>query len=218
MVWLHGYGDGPEGWAHSFEVYRATHPKWKWVHLRAPRVPQTCAGGRKIPSWGDYHEDVCTTVGSRDYDNQDIVSGGTLAEVHRCINELETCDGVSPEHVIVGGFSMGATAAAETALRYPRRLAGLVMLNGWLLPGARRVLRESPGQGMHVLVSHGSLDDQVGFDCGELAAKTLKEAGASVRFEVQQGLRHVDSGFGPGCDLAIQFFEDVLGSCSQRKP
>mmetsp|Transcript_153769 Transcript_153769/g.294742 ORF Transcript_153769/g.294742 Transcript_153769/m.294742 type:complete len:258 (-) Transcript_153769:37-810(-) len=216
VVWLHGFGDGPDGWVSSLEQARVRHPNWKWVHLRAPALPQPCYRGVPVPSWGDYHDPGCTRVGSADYDNEDIVSEATLAEVHRIVDELEDSDGIPADRVMIGGFSMGATAAAETALRYPKRLGGLVVLNGWLTPAARRALDTTASKGMRVLVSHGSEDEQVGFDCGEAAVKLFKEAGVSVTFEVQPGLKHVQSGFGPGRDLAAKFLADVLGPCEDE--
>merc|ERR1712048_1079839 len=128
------------------------------------------------------------------------------------VDELQAKDGVPPERIVIGGFSMGATTAAESFLRYNKRLGGLVMLNGWLLPGARSALQTYPIDNLPILVSHGSEDEQVGFDCGRRAVELLGEAGASVQFEVQDGQTHVQSGFGQGKEHALQFLAAVLGS------
>lgn len=80
VVWLHGFGDVPEGWGPSFQQARHTHPQWKWVHLRGRELPQTCYAGKKVTSWGDYHDQGCTKLGSADYDNEDIVAEATVAE------------------------------------------------------------------------------------------------------------------------------------------
>lgn len=215
VVWLHGFGDGPEGWASGMQALRRRHPTWMWVHLRAPPLPQSCYRGTRVPGWGDYREEGCTTVGSEDYDNSDIVSDAILAEVHGILADLERVEGIAPERIVIGGFSMGATAAAEITLRYPRRLGGLVVLNGWLLPGARAAIADFPTDGFPVLVSHGSSDEQVGYDCGAEAARLLREAGAAVQFEVQEGLTHVESGFGPGKAHAEEFLRKLLGATTE---
>ncbi|CAE8611905.1 unnamed protein product [Polarella glacialis] len=213
VVWLHGFGDVPEGWGPSFQQARHTHPQWKWVHLRGRELPQTCYAGKKVTSWGDYHDQGCTKLGSADYDNEDIVAEATVAEVHRVVDQLGRDDGVPPERVVIGGFSMGAAAAAETALRYPKRLAGLVVLNGWLLPGGRAALASSSPalHGLPVLVSHGSKDEFVALECAEAAVEHFRSAGALAELEVQDGLTHVASGFGPGRELTVRFLAKLLG-------
>lgn len=210
VVWLHGFGDGPEGWTEALQDARRVLPQMKWLHPRAPLLPQTCYNGQRVPGWGTYCEECCTTVGSVDYNGAGIVSEAVLAELHGILDSLDAEEGIAPERVVVGGFSMGAAAAAEAALRYHRQVAGLVMLNGWLLPGAREVLEARSIEGFPMLLSHGSRDEQVGFDCGQEAARLLKQAGADVRFEVQEGLEHVASGFGPGKDHVADFLREVI--------
>jgi pimeloyl-ACP methyl ester carboxylesterase len=106
---------------------------------------------------------------------------------------------------------MGATAAAEAALRYPHTLGGLVMLNGWLAPGAREAFAAGNATVARALVSHSTQDEQVGYDCGEAAAQILQGAGVQTDFETQPGLSHVASGFDEGKLLAIDFFGRVMG-------
>jgi phospholipase/carboxylesterase len=212
LIWLHGFGDGPEDWASRFSDLSARHHHLKRVHLRAPVLPQSCYGGSKVPSWGNYKDQDCTHVGTADYNNDEIVSAQISERFTGIMQELEEMDHVDSDRVILGGFSMGATAAAELALRYPKKLGGLIMLNGWLLPGARAAVETGSAKDLPVLVSHGSADEQVGFDCGQAAAELLEKAGAKVQFEVQEGETHVASGFGAGRLLAMQFVDSLMKS------
>jgi len=211
VVWLHGYGDGPEGWAASLQGARRAHPHWKWIHMRAPLLPQTCAGGQRILAWGDYLEEGCTRVGSADYDSPDSQGWfeATAREVQRIVDALESEDGIPPERVVVAGFSQGAAAAAESALRYPRTLAGFAMLSGWLLPAARRAIETSPNRQAPVFISHSTGDEMVAFDCSKEAVKLLREAGVSVRFAVLERLLHVEAG-AHAVDRVIHFLSTVL--------
>lgn len=212
VIWLHGFGDDPEGWDGPFQNARKGNPSLRWVHLRAPRRPQTCAGGMKESGWGDYLEEDCTRVGSADYESPD--ANGWYAEtamaVHETVDELESSHGIAPERVIIGGFSQGATAAAQSAVTCSKRLAGVVILNGWLLPAARAALSAGYLRGVPVLVSHGDRDEMVAFGCGEAAVKLLQEAGADVKFIVQKGGTHVESGFTAGRDAAVKFIAGLL--------
>ena len=116
---------------------------------------------------------------------------------------------------------MGATVAAEIALTFlnssafdgRRPLLYLIMLNGWLLPGARAALADGAvaASGLRALVTHGRRDEQVGYDCGVEAARLLREGGAEVSWQPDDAPSHADSGFGPGRDAAIAFLASLVG-------
>ncbi|KAL3907788.1 MAG: hypothetical protein SGPRY_010047 [Prymnesium sp.] len=207
VVWLHGFGGCPEEWADAFAVLRDTHPRVEWIHLRAASVAQACFGGEPVDAWGSFLEEGCTSPSSADYNSSQIVSESTARRVRHAIDELVSRgdDAMPASHVVVGGFSMGAAAAAEAALRQGEMLGGLIMLNGWLTPSSR-FLAEKAGQAFsRALVSHGSADEQVDFGCGEEAVRLLLGGGVSVQFAVQRAEMHVDSGFGGGRDVALDF-------------
>ena len=219
IIWLHGYGDEPESWMAEFKALREKHPPVKWVFMRAAHRPQAYAGGLAIPSWGDWREDNITRVGSKDYDNENILAASVRADLGSILDSIIRVDRVPVSRIIIGGFSMGATVAAEAALQWSSsssasssssQLGGLVMLNGWLLPGARRAIGDGAANGLlKALVCHGTADEQVGYDCGEEAARLLREGGADTAFRSFAGLDHVTSGFGP-CKLAAHEFIDAL--------
>ena len=221
VVWLHGYGDEPESWASELSSLRTQNAaSVKWVFLRAERRPQAYAGGVAIPSWGDWREDAMTKVGSKDYDNEQILAASVRTDLGSILTSIVQVDRVPPTRIIVGGFSMGATVAAEAALQWCSRaeasakLGGLVMLNGWLLPGARRAIGDGAANGLsRVLVCHGTADEQVGYDCGEEAARRLSEGGANTTFKSFPG-DHVSTGFGPCKIAAHEFIEAFLGAAS----
>lgn len=229
VVWLHGFGDAAEGWADEFRELRVAVPHVKWIHIRAPLRPQTCFNGFEVSSWGNYLDQGCTRIGSLDYDNEAIASYDALKDVHTVLDDLVTCMPLS--RVVVGGFSMGATVAAEAALKYihartspsATTLGALVLLNGYLLPGARSLASDGAASGLRVLVAHGTADEQVEYDCGAEAARALRESCAEVTFSSFQGLDHAQSGFGPGKVAASDFIKAVVSSdvgstrCGNRK-
>ena len=219
VLWLHGFGDGPEGWANEFSTLRANNPAVHWVFMRGSPKPQTCFDGARVPGWGNYLDANCTRVGTADHTNQGIVAEEVLTEGHNLLDEIVRTTGVPPHRIVVGGFSMGATAAAEIALRYASGPVGaLVMLNGWLLPGARAVIAQAAASTLPpTLVSHGTADEQVGFDLGVEAAQVLRAAGVAVRFEEHDDQQHVPSGFGPGKELAAQLVSDFAASAARAE-
>lgn len=219
LVWLHGPGSSPEAWMtrlrqlHKRWIQAGKH--WRVVLLRAPRLKLACIGGQRLEAWGDLSSAECVHVGSADYDSPDAAGHyvATVAQVHSCVRDLELNHGVLPSRVVIGGFSQGAACAVEAALRYPRPLAGCVVLSGWLLPGAREALSAGLSHGMQCLVCHGVDDDRVGVDCARLAARALRGGGAAVTTKIWRRLGHSTS----DQELAAvgRFLRTVLSDASE---
>jgi lysophospholipase-1 len=58
-----------------------------------------------------------------------------MQESAKSIGQLiakEIDDGMDPGRVLLGGFSQGATMSLLTGLTLEKKLAGLVVLSGWL--------------------------------------------------------------------------------------
>ena len=231
VLWFHGFGDGPEGWHREFAALAAVHPATTWIFPRAPKIRQTCYKGLLVEGWGDYLEATCTRQGSADYDNANLVDATVLKSARNMLDDVMR-SGVPPSRIVVGGFSMGATAAAEIAIcRNPSGSVGaLIMLNGFLAVRSRAAVSSAVSSAvrsraevasastlpLRALVSHGTADEQVGFDIGSEAARLLREAGVDVTLEVQRGMKHVESGFGPGKAHAAKFLDSFLSRATRE--
>jgi len=193
VLWLHGFGDRPEGWASMFRPLRRVAPQdWRWVHLRAPNLPQPGYGGRSLPGWGQFCSSQIVRVGSPDYDNPDADghARSCVAAVQQELERLQSEEEVPAERILIGGFSQGAATALEVVLTSKRPLAGCIALSGWLTSRARAALAGGICPKTSFLVCHGTEDDQVHFECGEAAAKALRDAGFEVQFERLEGVEH----------------------------
>ena len=184
-----------------------------------------------VEGWGDYLEATCTRQGSADYDNANLVDATVLKSARNMLDDVMR-SGVPPSRIVVGGFSMGATAAAEIAIcRNPSGSVGaLIMLNGFLAVRSRAAVSSAVSSAvrsraevasastlpLRALVSHGTADEQVGFDIGSEAARLLREAGVDVTLEVQRGMKHVESGFGPGKAHAAKFLDSFLSRATRE--
>ncbi|CAE8628091.1 unnamed protein product [Polarella glacialis] len=217
VLWLHGFGDAPSGWASALRALRLRTPRWRWLHLRAPRVKQPCYGNQAVPAWGQFVSQDCIHVGGKDYEDPDTagIYARSVAAVHAELESLER-SGLLPERIILGGFSQGAALAVESALRYPRPLAGCMIAAGWLTPSARSVLTAgAAAKSMPMLVCHGTADDMVGFDCAEAAVSALGQAGLKVQFERFEGLKHSSS---PKLLAELSDFVRTLLPCDDNIP
>lgn len=194
VIWLHGFGDKPDGWAQMLRpLRRAASQKLRWLHLRAPKVKQPGYRNQELPAWGQFFDPKCIHVGSKDYEDKDeagIYAASVLA-VHEEIAKVRA-EGIPVERVVLAGFSQGAALALEAGLLYRHRLAGVIVLSGWLTPRGRAALAARPAVETPYLVCHGTADDMVGFDCGEAAADALRRTlgEAPVQFHSFPDLEH----------------------------
>ena len=221
VIFLHGFGDGPEGWAEGLKDARAARPTWKWVHLRGPKIAQPCYGGRKFQGWGDFVDRGLVDVGSRDHESDDARGhyASSVARVHAAIDTLVRRDGLTHRQIAIAGFSQGAAVAALAALTYGQPLAGVALLSGWLLPAAReRLSTQSPsvnaGEGASWYVGHGTADDQVAYECAEASRRLLAAAGASVQSDDFKGLNHLASA-AVGQERVLAHLDGCLGHAAK---
>jgi phospholipase/carboxylesterase len=77
----------------------------------------------------------------------------------RHLIEREIAAGITPERILLAGFSQGGAIVLHTGLRYPRRLAGILALSTYL-PLADTLAREADPANRHIpiLMAHGTED------------------------------------------------------------
>jgi phospholipase/carboxylesterase len=103
-------------------------------------------------------------------------------EIARLI-ERERERGVSPQNVVLAGFSQGGAVALHVGLRAPEPLAGVLVLSAYLLlPQHFDAERTPESVQAPVLFAHGRYDPVVPFGLGKAAHERLEKAGYSVRW------------------------------------
>lgn len=81
----------------------------------------------------------------------------------------------------LAGFSQGAVMALDVGLRYPKRLAGVASLSGYLFEPAAVPAELAPPQATTpVFLAHGTMDDVVPLAGTRHAAQVLRQAGVPV--------------------------------------
>jgi phospholipase/carboxylesterase len=100
-------------------------------------------------------------------DAEDIrVSAECIAE----LLEREIDRGIPAERIVLAGFSQGAAMALHVGLRFPKRLAGIVVLSGYLvLPETLAAEWHAENRSTPVLFGHGRHDDLVPMASGREA-------------------------------------------------
>ena len=87
----------------------------------------TIQGGEKMTSWFDIE---LWPVGLNEPDGPTGMDV-TVQLIHKTLDEI-VAGGVPSEKIILGGFSQGGCSSILAGLTYPKKLAGIVAISGWV--------------------------------------------------------------------------------------
>lgn len=181
VIWLHGLGaDGHDFEPIVPELRLAGTVALRFVFPHAPLRPVTINGGVAMRAWYD----IITL--DRDGPQDDAGIRHSSAALARLI-EREYQRGVPFDKIVLAGFSQGGAIASHTALRYPKRLAGLMALSTYLplqdsfksevIANPSAQARELP-----IFMAHGSFDPMLPMALGKHSQVLLSGAGYRVEW------------------------------------
>lgn len=180
VIWLHGLGaDGHDFEPIVPELRLEGHVKLRFVFPHAPVRPVTINGGVAMRAWYD----VISLDRAGPQDEAGIRESAERLE-HLIGREHER--GLPFSRIVLAGFSQGGAIAMHTAMRYPKKLAGLMALSTWmpLESSIKEEVVENPAsqpRDLPVLMAHGAFDPMLPIRAGLHARGIMQEAG----FEVQ---------------------------------
>lgn len=177
VIWLHGLGaDGHDFAPVVPELRMPPGTPTRFIFPHAPEIPVTLNVGHVMPAWFD--------LLSFDFDGPEDEAG--LARSRGAIGQLiarEESRGIPSNRIVLAGFSQGGAVAIYTATRYPKPLAGAMLLSTWL-PLARTLASEaSPANhGAPIFIAHGRQDDMVPLAYAIASRDALRRAGHAVEW------------------------------------
>ncbi|KAH9948745.1 Phospholipase/carboxylesterase/thioesterase [Amylocystis lapponica] len=201
VIFVHGLGDSGNGWKPVADMLKAntalSHVKWVLPH--APTMRVTANMGMEMPSWFD----ILSWGPDAPPDE-----AGMLRTVHG-VNQLISAEvdaGIPANRIVLGGFSQGGAMTVLTGLTSERKLAGLVVLSGWLpLADKFKAMFSPPTKSVPIFWGHGTEDPVISFQRGvrsvEFLKSTLHFADATadapqnggINFNAYDGLPHSTS-------------------------
>lgn len=119
------------------------------------------------------------------YDNetQDAVEVQRSRDLISDLIAQQIDEGVPPENVFLIGFSQGAVMSLDTALRYPKRLGGIVSLSGYVIhPDALRREQHEANQRIPIFLAHGTRDRILSLDVGRENRRILEDMNYDVEY------------------------------------
>lgn len=177
VIWLHGLGaDGHDFAGLVPELDLSACPAIRFIFPHAPAIPVTVNGGYVMPAWYDI-------FGTDLIDRQDAAGIRASAQAIAALIEREMARGIPAHRIVLAGFSQGCAMALHTGLRFPRALAGIMALSGYL-PLAEQFAAERSAANTHtpIFMAHGSQDPVVVPARGEASRDLLVKMGYPVQW------------------------------------
>lgn len=170
ILWMHGLGaDGNDfvPIVQALDLPPATPIRFLFPH--APIQPVTINGGWKMRAWYD--------IKHNDLSWQEDETG--IRNSQRAITALiehEIQQGVPAERIVLAGFSQGGAMALQTGLRLPHKLAGIMVLSGYL-PLPHYLAREALSANIStpIFMAHGTQDPVVPIALASASQQLLLE-------------------------------------------
>ncbi|KAJ2784777.1 hypothetical protein H4R18_000904 [Coemansia javaensis] len=202
VIFIHGLGDTGYGWEPVAQLLSRSLPHVKFVLPTAPEQPVTLNGGFRMPSWFDIRSLNKIAV--------DEDEDGMNASLRR-LNELvraEIDSGIPAKRIVLGGFSQGGAMSLFTGLQLEHQLAGLAVLSGYL-PVRERIMARATDASKRtpIFQAHGTADEVVLYQYGEMTAEALRQSGYAVDFHSYRHMGH------SSCDEELRDLLAFLTKC-----
>lgn len=188
VIWLHGLGaDGNDFVPIVPELDLTGCPGIRFIFPSAPSMPVTVNGGYVMPAWYDI-------MGSNLVDREDAAGiKASALEIVKII-EREASRGIAHENIVLAGFSQGCAMALQIGLRFPRKLAGIVALSGYLPLASSLALEKHPANlNTPIFMAHGEYDAVVPIERAQASCVLLEKLGYSVSwhaYPIEHSVNH----------------------------
>jgi phospholipase/carboxylesterase len=175
VIWLHGLGASN----HDFDpiIPELAAPHLRFVFPAAPLRSVTINQGMRMPAWYDILSFDDPPLREEESHVREMASElGALLE-------RERARGVRAEDIVLAGFSQGGAMALHMGLRAERRLAGVMVLSGYLLlPDRLEEERQPGGRQTPFLFCHGRYDPVVPLRLGQASFARVTRAGYTAEW------------------------------------
>ncbi|MCE2870897.1 MAG: carboxylesterase [Oxalobacteraceae bacterium] len=178
VIWMHGLGaDGRDFVPIVGELDLSGCPDIRFIFPHAEMIPVTINNGYVMRAWYD--------ILGMDLVKREDEAG--LRKSQQQIEQLITREierDIPTDRIILAGFSQGCAMTLQTGLRYPKKLAGLLCLSGYLpLADSVPAERSEANSSTPVFMAHGRADTVVHIHRAEASRDYLKNLGYAVQWK-----------------------------------
>jgi len=175
IIWLHGLGaDGHDFEAVVPELKLPEKMAIRFIFPNAPSIPVTVNNGFIMPAWYDILE---TSIERKVDETQLKASAKSISE----LIDREIARGIKSERIIIAVFSQGGAVAYQTALTYPKPLAGLLGLSTYFAT-KNSIIPNIENKNLPIQIYHGTEDSVVPELLGQQSYDKLKSMGYAANY------------------------------------
>lgn len=176
VIWLHGLGaDG-----YDFEpivqqlLHTSAFAKVRFILPHAPEIAVTRNNGYVMPAWYDIYGTIPVKV-------EDKAGIQASQQYINTLIEQEINRGIASDRIVLAGFSQGGAIALHTALRYPKKLAGVLALSTYL-PLQTTLTQEASTANIDtpIFMAHGQFDEIIPYEMANASRNLLQNCQYSV--------------------------------------
>ncbi len=177
VIWMHGLGADGNDFVPIVQMLDLpiTVPL-RFIFPHAPFRPVSVNGGTRMRAWYD--------IKQANLNKNEDESGLRASErAITALIETENRRGIPCDHILLAGFSQGGAMVLQTGLRYPQKLAGMMVLSAYLplaniaLQEAHPVNRETP-----IFMAHGEHDLIVPIELATTSCQYLRTGNYKVEW------------------------------------
>jgi phospholipase/carboxylesterase len=176
IIWMHGLGADGHDFVPVVSQLKLPPLGIRFVFPHAPMMPVTINGGFVMRAWYDIATD---NLGIKE-DEHGLRASQTAIE-QMIAREVQR--GIPTSRIVLAGFSQGGAMALQTGLRHPKKLAGVLVLSGYLplLPTIERE-RNSANSLTAIFQGHGTLDPVVPMSLAAASRAKLTQLGYAIEW------------------------------------
>jgi phospholipase/carboxylesterase len=119
-----------------------------------------------------------------------------VEQCHEAVLEAGESGRLTPDRLVIVGFSQGASLALEYALRHPGFVGSMIVLTGGLMgvPGSDwKSIAPRSLAGLRMLLTGSDVDEWIPEESTHEAANLFRELGADVQLRIYPGRPHIVS-------------------------
>ena len=176
IIWLHGLGADGHDFVPIVPELNLNNAAIRFIFPNAPIRPVTINNGMAMPAWYDIR-------GIDIADKEDITGMQASQQYLNGLINHEIEKGITPQNIILAGFSQGGAVALYTLLRFPKTLGGCMALSTYLpfMSLSKQELKPDRNK-TPIFWGHGNQDTVVPKDLGLMSQEHLLDLGFSVEF------------------------------------
>lgn len=165
IIWMHGLGADANDFVPLVDELDLGALSIRFVFPHAQVMPVTVNGGMAMRAWYDIFSFDLGPTTPADVPREDHQGLRASQAMIEALVAVEVARGIPPARILLAGFSQGGAMTLMAGLRHGTRLAGLIVLSGYLpLANLLAAERHDANRDVPLFMAHGTYDPVVRYE------------------------------------------------------